>query len=96
MVDLADLASRRAELARIASRHRARNLRVIGSVARGTADNNSDLDLLVDFDQGRSLLDWAALSDDFEALLAVSVDIATENSLKSRNRDEILAQAVPL
>lgn len=90
------VAQKRAELLRAAARHGARNLRVIGSVARGEARPDSDLDLLVDLDQGRSLLDHAALVIELETLLGCKVDVATEQGLRPRVRDRVLAEAVPL
>ncbi|MGE0454022.1 MAG: nucleotidyltransferase family protein [Vicinamibacteria bacterium] len=87
---------KRAEVLRAAARHGARNLRVIGSVARGEARPDSDLDLLVDLDPGRSLLDHAALVIELETLLGCKVDVATERGLRPRVRDRVLAEAVPL
>jgi predicted nucleotidyltransferase len=60
-----------------AARHGARNVRVFGSVARGTAANNSDLDLLVDMEPGRDLV---ALKRELEETLGLKVDVLTENS----------------
>jgi len=90
------VAQKRAEVLRAAARHGARNLRLIGSVARGEARPDSDLDLLVDLDQDRSLLDHAALVIELEALLGCKVDVATEQGLRPRVRDRVLAEAVEL
>jgi len=90
------VAQKRAEVLGAAARHGARNLRVIGSVARGEARPDSDLDLLVDLDKGRSLLDHAALVIELETLLGCKVDVATEQGLRPRVRDRVLAEAVPL
>jgi predicted nucleotidyltransferase len=90
------VAQKRAEVLRAAARHGARNLRVVGSVARGEARPDSDLDLLVDLDQGRSLLDHAALVIELETLLGCKVAVATEQGLRPRVRDRVLADAVPL
>jgi uncharacterized protein len=87
---------RRAEVLRAAARHGARNVRMIGSVARGEAGPESDLDLLVELEQGRSLLDHAALMIELETLLGCKVDIATEQGLRPRVRDRVLAEAVAL
>ena len=70
------------EMLRAAARHGARNVRMIGSVARGDARPDSDLDLLVELDRGRSLLDHAALMIELEALLGCKVDVATEEGLR--------------
>ena len=74
----------------------ARNVRLIGSVARGDDRADSDLDLLVELDKGRSLLDHAALMIELEALLGCKVDVATEQGLRPRVRDRVLAEAVVL
>ncbi|MBS1863134.1 MAG: nucleotidyltransferase family protein [Actinobacteria bacterium] len=76
--------------------HGARNVRVFGSVGRGEASRSSDLDLLVDMSEGRSLFDLVALGDDLEEALGVVVDVVTEKSLSPYLRDRILAEAVSL
>jgi len=87
---------RRAEILGIAERHGARNLRVFGSVVRGEATPASDLDLLIDWEPGRSLLDHAALVLDLQDLLGARVEVGTERSLHWYVRDRILREAVPL
>jgi uncharacterized protein len=91
-----DLARMRREILALAARHGARNVRVFGSVARGEADAASDIDFLVDFEPGRSLLDLAALLVDLEDLLGHPVDVVTEPGLKARIRQRVLAEAVPV
>jgi predicted nucleotidyltransferase len=81
---------------RIAAAHGARNVRVFGSVGRGESNGASDLDLLVDMSEGRSLLDLVALGDDLEEALGVNVDVVTEKSLSPYLRDQILAEAASL
>ena len=93
---LAALRARRDEILALAARHGARNVRVFGSVARGEADERSDVDFLIDMDKGRSLLDLAGLHLDLEDLLARPVDVATANGLKERIRGRVLAEAVAL
>ena len=90
------LRSKREEILRLASRHGARNVRVFGSVARGEADERSDVDLLVDLEPGRSLLDLGGLLMDLRDLLRRNVDVVTERGLKSRIRSRVLQEAVPL
>jgi predicted nucleotidyltransferase len=87
---------RRDEILRVAARRGAKNLRVFGSVARGEADENSDLDLLVTWEPGRSLLDHAGLVQDLQELLGVKVHVGTEKSLHWYVRDRILREATPL
>src|SRR6266852_3562829 len=97
MVTLETLrAERRAEILRLAARRGARNVRVFGSVARGEANENSDLDLLVAWEPGRSLLDHAGLVQDLQELLGIKVHVGTEKSLHWYVRDRILREATPL
>ena len=86
---------KRAQILQVAGRFGARNVRVIGSVARGEAGPESDLDLLVDLEEGRSLLDHAALMIELEKLLGCKVDVAIEQGLRPRVRDRVLGEAVP-
>jgi predicted nucleotidyltransferase len=87
---------KRAEILKLAEQRGALNLRVFGSVARGEATDTSDLDLLVEWEPGRSLLDHVALKQDLEDLLGVSVDIGSERGLHWFVRDNVLQEAVPL
>lgn len=89
-------AERREEILRLAERRGAHSLRVFGSVARGEANENSDLDLLVAWEPGRSLLDHAGLVQDLQELLGMKVHVGTEKSLHWYVRDKILREATPL
>jgi predicted nucleotidyltransferase len=88
------LKSKRAEILQIAARHGARKVRIFGSVARGEARRGSDVDFLVDMEEGRSLLDHAALILDLERLLKRSVDVASEEGLRPPVRREVLKDAI--
>lgn len=88
--------TRRAEILSIAAEHGARNVRVFGSLVRGDAGAESDLDLLVEMEQGRSLLDLVGLWQDLEELLGRRVDVVSEGGLSQYLRSRILAEAVPL
>lgn len=90
------LRQRRDEIIALASRHGARNVRVFGSVARGDAFAGSDLDLVVDFDTGRSLMDHGELMLDLEAVLGCRVDVVSARGLGDRFRERVLADAVVL
>ncbi len=85
--------SRRAEILRVAAQHGAHNIRVFGSVARGEAGEESDVDLLVDLEPGRSGLDQAGLILDLEELLGRPVDVVTEAGLYWLLRRRILKEA---
>ncbi len=90
------LKEKREEILRIATRHGARNVRVFGSVARGEADAQSDIDLLVEFEPDRSLLDHAALWLELQELLGCKVDVVSEGGVKARIRDRVLREALPV
>ena len=72
------------------------NIRVFGSVVRDEARLNSDIDLLVDLEKGRSLLDLGGASIKLQELLGRKVDIVTERGLHWYLRDKILNEAQPL
>jgi predicted nucleotidyltransferase len=91
-----ELRRRRDDILRVAAQHGARHIRVFGSVARGEADDRSDVDFLVELEKGRSLLDLGGLLMDLQTLLGRPVDVITEKGLKSRIRDRVLYEAVPL
>jgi predicted nucleotidyltransferase len=90
------LRSKRTKIFQIAARHGAREVRVFGSVVRGTARRGSDIDFLVEMEEGRSLLDHAALILDLERLLKRSVDVASERGLRQPLRKEVLRDAIAL
>jgi len=90
------LLDKRLEILAIAQRHGARNVRVFGSAARGEARPDSDVDLLVDLEPGRTLLDHVALWQDLEELLGCRVDIVVEGGINRHLRDRILAEATAL
>ena len=90
------LAGKRDEVLRIAGRHGALNVRVFGSVAEGRADENSDVDFLVDLEPDRSLFDLGGLLMDLQDLLGRQVDVVTEKGLHWYIRDRILREAKPL
>jgi len=97
MVTLDALRSfRREDILRLARERGARNLRVFGSVARGDAREGSDLDLLVDWEPNRSLLDHAGLVEDLQELVGMKVHLGTDKSLHWYVRDRILREATPL
>jgi predicted nucleotidyltransferase len=80
----------------IAAKYGASHIRIFGSVARGEADETSDIDFLVDLEPGRSLFDLGGLLMDLQALLNRKVDVVTEKGLHWYIKDRILKEAKPL
>jgi hypothetical protein len=90
------LREKREEILKIAAQHGARNVRIFGSVARGDTGESSDIDLLVDMEPGRSLLDRSELMADLQDLLGRKVDIVTEQGIYWLLKRRILKEAHPL
>jgi hypothetical protein len=90
------LKSRRDEILAIAAKYGVQNVRIFGSVARGEADDKSDLDLLVEPLPGFTLIKSSAMSRELEGLLGRQVDVVSERGLRERIRDRVLKEAVPL
>jgi uncharacterized protein len=87
---------RRQEILAIARKHGAFNVRVFGSVARGEADEESDIDLLVDLEADRSLFDLGALVVELNESMGRHVDVVTEHGIKQRMRDRVVREAIVL
>lgn len=90
------LQDKRDKILMLAAKHGAKNIRIFGSVARGEADETSDVDFLVDLEPGRSLFDLGGLLSDLQQLFDCEVDVVTSKGLKARMRENILKEAVPL
>lgn len=90
------LRRKKAQLVALAAAHGARNIRIFGSVARGEESVNSDVDLLVEMEEGRSLYDLVGLQLDIEELLGKKADVLTEGGINRYLRERILAEARPL
>ncbi len=87
---------KRDEIKRISSIHGVRHIRIFGSVAKQTADADSDVDFLVELNDGRSLLDLGGLLMDLQDLLGCKVDVVTEKGLHWYLKDKILKEAKTL
>jgi predicted nucleotidyltransferase len=90
------LKEKREDILQIASRHGARNVRLFGSVARGEAGPESDVDFLVRLDPGTTLLNHAALVRELKLLLGRQVQVVSERALRQRIKDRVMREAVPL
>ena len=86
----------RQEILELAASHHAANVRVFGSVARGEETGSSDVDLVVDMQAGRSLLDQVRLRRALSELLGLDVDLVTSGGLLERDRSTILEEAIPI
>ena len=86
----------RDEILRLGQHHGAHRIRVFGSVARGEARADSDLDLLVDLEKGRSLFDLIGLKQALEDLLGCRVEVITEASVSRYVREAVVREAVAL
>lgn len=96
MLTLQAIQKKRDEIIKISSSHGAHHVRVFGSVAKQTAGTGSDIDLLIDLDKNRSLLDLGGLQMDLQNLLGCKVDLVTENGLHWYLKDKILKEAKEL
>lgn len=94
--DLRSLRERRSEILRCASEHGARNVRVFGSTARDEAAPGSDVDLLVEMEPGRSLLDLVGLWQDLEELLGSRVDVLSDGGVSPHLRERIDTDVIAL
>ena len=87
---------KRKDILRLAKRYGVTRLRIFGSVARGEATPDSDIDFLVEMEPERSLFDLGGLLVELEALLGCKVDVLTEKSLHWYIREKVLSEAKPL
>jgi len=88
------ISSHREQILALANKYGASDVRVFGSVAKGTADERSDIDFLVDLAPGRSLLDLGGLLYELQHLLGKPVDVITSAGLRPRIRERVLKEAV--
>ncbi len=93
ILTLADLTQQREAILALATKRKAKNVRVFGSVVRGDAKESSDIDLLIDLQDDASLLDWSGLILDLQDLLGRPVDVVQAKSLSHLIRDRVLREA---
>jgi predicted nucleotidyltransferase len=90
------LEEKRSDILKVAAIHGARNVRVFGSMAKGDAGPDSDVDLLVEFEPSRSLVDQVGLIQDLEDLLGRHVDVVEPEGLHWLIRENVLREAIPV
>lgn len=88
--------SQKEQILAIAGQYGAYHVRLFGSVVRGEAKTDSDVDFLVDLEEGRSLFDLGGLLYDLQKLLGRKVDVVTEQGLHWYIKDRVLKEAEPL
>jgi len=91
-----DLFNKREQILEVAKKYGAKNIRIFGSIARGEARPDSDIDFLVELEPGRGLFDLGGLLFELQNMLEVNVDVVTVNGLRPRIKDRILKEAIPL
>lgn len=96
MLSRKDIAQHREEIEKIASQHGIQSIRLFGSVARGNADDQSDVDLLVTTVEGTSLLSLGGFQVEVERLLGRKVDVVTLEGLRPTVKQRALKEALPL
>lgn len=96
MITKEDIRKRRDEITRLAASYGGHDVRIFGSVARGDASEESDLDLVVRFEPGCSLLDQGGLLMDLRELLGIRVDVISEGALTGRFGQIVRKEAIPL
>ncbi|MBI4357112.1 MAG: nucleotidyltransferase family protein [Gammaproteobacteria bacterium] len=80
----------------LAKKHGAHHVRVYGSMAKNEETENSDLDLIVEFDDDRTLFDWIDLTCELEDRIKKKVDITTDQTIHWYIRDKVIKEAIPL
>ncbi|MBN2343603.1 MAG: nucleotidyltransferase domain-containing protein [Deltaproteobacteria bacterium] len=93
---LKKLRDHKSEIDSIAQKHRVVSLLVIGSVARGEATEQSDVDFIAKFEEGSSLMDLGEFIMDLEDSLCCHVDVISQNALDSHSFQHTMAEAVSL
>ena len=95
-MNIGEVKAKREDILNIAKKHGAYNIRIFGSVVRGEAKKDSDLDILVDLEPNRSLFDHAALMIELQETMKCKVDVVTEKGLRPRIRENILKEAMTI
>jgi len=95
-MNIQELKKNRESIISVVERNGGRKVRIFGSLARGEGLTDSDVDILIELDPGRSLLDILAIKQDLEDLLHRNVDVLTESAVSPYIKDDIMSEAVAL
>ena len=95
-MNIQELKKKRESIISVVERNGGRKVRIFGSLARGEGLTDSDVDILIELDPGRSLLDILAIKQDLEDLLHRNVDVLTESAVSPYIKDDIMSEAVAL
>ncbi|MDV3002409.1 MAG: hypothetical protein N5P05_004064 (plasmid) [Chroococcopsis gigantea SAG 12.99] len=95
-MNIIQLREHREEILELARKYHSNNIRVFGSVARGEATEDSDVDLLIDFTPEQDLFDFIRFTRSLKELLGCNVDVAHESALHHSIKEQILSEAIPL
>ena len=90
------LKDKREAILRLAAQYGVERMRIFGSMARGQATSKSDIDFLVAFKRGRTLLDLIGFKQDLEELIGRKVDVVSEGGVSPHLHNRIFSEAVPL
>jgi uncharacterized protein len=96
MITLEHLIDKRQDILSLAKQYRTGNVRVFGSVVRGAATEDSDVDFLVRPEAGCSLFDLGGLVEELRMLIGCNVNVVPESDLKPSIREAVVREAVPL
>jgi hypothetical protein len=80
----------------ITTRYKVKGISIFGSFVRGEQSANSDIDLLVEFDEGADLFDLIGLTLYLEETLQREVDVVPKHALRAEIKESVLHEAMPL
>jgi len=90
------LAKLKALKPRVTAQYKVREIGLFGSFVRGEQRENSDIDVLVEFEEGADLFDWVGLALFLEGVLQRRVDVIPKKALREELRESVLSEVVPV
>lgn len=95
-MNLEQLKKYKSQIIELAEANKTVNIRVFGSVSREQANEDSDIDFVIDVGEGQNLIDFIRLKQELEDLLGHEVDLAPSTELREGMRESILKDAIPI